>query len=446
MENRTSPFAVRKEGFDLSRAITEANRCLLCFDPPCSKGCPAGTNPGQFIRKLRLRNITGAIRTIKESNIFGGACGALCPTEELCEKECAATGIDRPIEIGRIQQALIEHGQKTGFTPLKPADSPKEKKVAVLGSGPAGLTCAAELAKEGYPVTVFEARPEPGGVLRYGLMPYRMDPDLLQGEIKDIESLGVEIRCSSPVKGEKAAEALLEKGYDALFLAPGLWSAKGFNEDGPPFKGRYSSVEYLAMIREERFAELESDFKGRRVAVIGGGDVAMECVQSASRLEAADVFLIYRRSFAQMPGEEHERIMALQSGVHFILLNQPSAYITDTSNRITGLKLNRTELGPEDLSGRRSPRPVQGSEWVLEIDTVIEAIGNQAEPGSAAWYPSVKTDQQSLIQADQNSAQTSARGIFAGGDIVRGPALVVTAVEDGKKAARSIMEHLTSQL
>ena len=442
---RDDLFATRKHDFGLPQAIAEANRCLLCHDPPCSRGCPADTRPGEFIRKLRLKNITGAIRTIKDNNILGGACGALCPTEDLCEKECAATGIGRPIAIGKIQQALVVHAQNSGFNPLTPETAKMTQKVAVLGSGPAGLSCAAELAKSGYPVTVFEQRHEPGGALRYGIMPYRMDPELLRGEIEDIRSLGVQIRCDTRIQGPKGAEELLQQGFAALFLAPGLWSSRQLTANGPGLRGWYPSIAYLQSIREDRFAELQTEFSGKRVAVIGGGDVAMECVQSAQKLGAADVFLLYRRSYAQMPGEEQERLSALKNGVHFLLFNQPVALVTE-EGQITGLKCLRTELGPKDDSGRRSPRAIAGSDWILSTDIVIEAIGNQAEPESPSWYPSVETDSQNLIQFDQDRASTSVPGIFAGGDIARGPALVVTAVEDGKKAARSITAYLRQKV
>ncbi|MEJ2098154.1 MAG: FAD-dependent oxidoreductase, partial [Deltaproteobacteria bacterium] len=203
-------FEHMKEGFSLGQAMAETDRCLLCHDAPCSKACPADTDPALFIRKFHLKNITGAIRTIKENNILGGACGVLCPTARLCEAECSATGIDRPIQIGKIQRFLVEHAWETGFNPLQKADS-RPEKIAVVGSGPAGLSCAAELAKAGMQVTVFEARPEPGGVLRYGVVPYRFDLAFLENELKDIKKLGVEFKCNAPIAGPRAAENLLEE-------------------------------------------------------------------------------------------------------------------------------------------------------------------------------------------------------------------------------------------
>jgi NADPH-dependent glutamate synthase beta subunit-like oxidoreductase len=437
------------KGLDLIQAISEADRCLLCHDAPCSAACPAETQPAEFIRKLRLKNITGAIRTIKENNILGGACGVLCPTSRLCEEKCSAMfkslnrpdGADRPIQIGKIQRFLIEHSWQRDFKVFtKPA--PRKEKIAVVGSGPGGLSCAAELAKDGYQVTVFEAKPEPGGVLRYGVVSYRFDLDFLEHEMKDIKSLGIAFECNAPIQGKDGAEKLLKEGYDAVFLAPGLWEAASIKPAGKDIDGLFSSVDYLAALRDGRFEEMERKLKGKTVAVIGGGSVAMDCIESAVRLEAKDVYLIYRRSYSQMPAEADERVEALESGVHFLLLNQPLDYVTDDQNRLTGLKLVRTRLGEPDASGRRAPEAIDGSEWQMNADVVIEAIGNIAAEDSPQWYPNVDIDEKKLIKADPETGKTSVKGIFAGGDIVRGPALVVQAVQDGKVAAAAIKEYL----
>jgi NADPH-dependent glutamate synthase beta subunit-like oxidoreductase len=441
-----------RKGLDLAQAIAEADRCLLCHDAPCSNGCPADTQPAEFIRKLRFKNITGAIRTIKQNNILGGACGVLCPTSRLCEEKCSAMfksqnrpeGADRPIQIGEIQRFLIEHSWERGFSVFEKPE-PRSEKIAVVGSGPGGLSCAAELAKDGYQVTIFEARPEPGGVLRYGVVSYRFDMDFLKHEMEDVKSLGIKFQCNSPVEGQSAAEQLLKDGFDAVFLAPGLWDAATIKSGATDIQGLYSSVEYLAALRDGRFDKMEKTIKGKTVAVIGGGSVAMDCIESAVRLGAKDVYLIYRRSYSQMPAEPDERIEALEAGVHFLLLNQPLDYVTDDQNRLKGLKLVRTELGKPDDSGRRSPVEIAGSEWNMEADIVIEAIGNKAPDESPEWYPNVKVDGKKLIQVDPETGQTSVPGIFAGGDIVRGPALVVQAVQDGKVAARAIKAYLEKQ-
>ncbi|MGB5748557.1 MAG: NAD(P)-dependent oxidoreductase [Desulfobacterales bacterium] len=442
-------FKEMSKGLDLAQAIAEADRCLLCHDAPCSGACPAETQPADFIRKLRFRNITGAIRTIKKNNILGGACGVLCPTSRLCEEKCSAIfqsqnrpeGADQPIQIGKIQRFLIEHSWDRDFKVFaKPA--PRTEKIAVVGSGPGGLSCAAELAKDGYQVTVLEAKPEPGGVLRYGVVSYRLDLNFLEHEMNDIKSLGIKFECNAPVKGREGAEKLLKEGYDAVFLAPGLWEAASIRPAGKDIDGLFSSVDYLAALRDGRFEEMERKLQGKTVAVIGGGSVAMDCIESAVRLGARDVYLIYRRSYSQMPAEADERIEALEAGVHFLLLNQPLDYVTDDQNRLNGLKLARTRLGEPDASGRRAPEKIEGSEWVMNADVVIEAIGNIAAEDSPEWYPNVDIDDKKLIKVDPESGKTSVEGIFAGGDIVRGPALVVQAVQDGKVAARAIKKYL----
>jgi len=433
--------SIEEKGFDLGQAMAEANRCLLCYDAPCSKGCPAETDPGTFIRKLRMRNVTGAIRTVKQNNVLAGACGVLCPTSELCEKECSATGIDRAIQIGKIQRFLIEHSWALGFKVFeKPA--PRKEKVAVVGSGPAGLSCAGELAKGGFQVTVFEVFPEAGGIIRYGVPSYRFNRSFLEHELADLNELGVHFQCSSPIQGKEGAEKLLKEGFQAVFLAPGLWAPLLLKEAAPSLRGFFTATEFLARLREERFAELAPYIRGKQVAVVGGGSVAIDCVESSLKLGAQDVYLVYRRSWAQMPAEEQERVRAERQGAQFLLLNQPVDYQADGSG-LKGLKLRRTRLGEPDASGRRKPVEIPGSDWVLPVETVIEAIGSKPAPEARQWYPRVKVDGRGLIVAAADTGATSVKGIFAGGDIVRGPALVVQAVQDGKKAARAMREFLS---
>ena len=434
-------FQDMEKGIGLAHAIAEADRCLLCYDAPCSKACPAETDPATFIRKLRLRNITGAIRTIKDNNILGGACGVLCPTSQLCEKECSATGISQPIEIGKIQRFLVEYGWQNGFKVFEKPEVTKQK-VAVVGSGPAGMSCAAELAKEGYQVSIFAERGEPGGMIRFGVPAYRFDKKFLDNELQDLYDLGVEIRCNEKIEGSEGAQKLLADGYAAVFLSPGVWGTPRVIPGSDNMSGVITYPEFLVGVREERFEEFGKQVTGKTVAVIGGGSVAMDCIESASKLGAKDVYLIYRRSFAQMPAEEDERLEALQLGVHFLILNQPVEYLTDSSAKVKGIKLVRTQLGEADDSGRRKPVEIKGSEWVLEVDFVIEAIG-QVPDKDVDWSAAVKLDRKGLIVADPETGKTSNKRVFAGGDIVRGPGLVVEAVQDGKIAARAIAEALS---
>jgi NADPH-dependent glutamate synthase beta subunit-like oxidoreductase len=450
--NYAKNFRQMRKGFDLPQALAEANRCLLCHDAPCSKECPADTKPAEFIRKLRFKNITGAIRTIKTNNILGGACGELCPTHRLCEKACSARfasqkrpeGADSAIQIGKIQRFLVEHSWDLGFKVLEKGER-RPEKVAVVGSGPAGLSCAAELAKDGFRVTVFEARPEPGGVLRYGVVSYRFDNKFLKKELQDVRSLGVKFKCNSPIDSKTGADMLLKDGFDAVFLAPGLWAAASLVPKGKTINGVLSSVDYLSALRDGRFDQMVKKIEGKTVAVIGGGSVAMDCVESAVRLGAKDVYLIYRRSFSQMPAEPDERIEAQEAGVHFLLLNQPTGYSTDKRNRLKGIHLVRTQLGKPDASGRRSPVAIKGSEWLMQAHLVIEAIGNKAPAESPEWYPGVKVDERRLVKINRKTKKTNRKGVYAGGDIVRGPALVVQAVRDGKMAAAAITDYLNKE-
>jgi NADPH-dependent glutamate synthase beta subunit-like oxidoreductase len=427
-----------KKGFTLAQAVYEADRCLLCHDAPCSKGCPANTDPGTFIRKLRFKNVTGAIRTIKENNILGGACGVLCPTSRLCEKECSATGIGLPIKIGEIQRALVEHSWEIDFRVFgKPVA--RAEKVAVVGSGPAGLACAAELAKAGVGVTVFEERAEPGGVIRYGVPGYRFDRDFLEHELEDLRFLGVEFVCNKRIEGAQGAKKLLAEGYRSVFLAPGLWKAVALPE-GKGIAEVHDSVSFLAKLREGKAADLARQVEGKDVAVIGGGGVAIDCAESAKKLGARDVYLVYRRSFTEMPAEEDESVAALRGGIHFVMLNRPVGYSADARGGLSGLKLRRCRLGAKDASGRPAPEDIAGSDWVLDVQVAVEAIGNL--PDGADWSGGVKTDRRGLILIDAATGSSSAASIFAGGDIVGGPGLVVEAVRDGKTAARAILEAL----
>ena len=312
----------------------------------------------------------------------------------------------------------------------------------MVGSGPAGLSCAAELAKAGFQVTVFEAKAKAGGVLRYGVPAYRFAEEFLDRELKDLESLGVGFKCSTPIRGKGAAEKLLQKGYAAVFLAPGLWEPIRLKEPAQSMPGLFTATELLCALREGKQAQIGKAVKGKRVAVIGGGSVAVDSAESALKLGARDVYLIYRRSYTQMPAEEDEKQGLLQAGIQFLLLNQPVGYSAGPRGRLRAIKLVRTELGDNDLSGRRRPVEVPGSEWELPVEVVIEAIGAKPVSGAEVIYPSVKRTKGGLIAADPKTGATSAKMIFAGGDIVRGPALIIEAVKDGKAAAQAIRRRL----
>jgi NADPH-dependent glutamate synthase beta subunit-like oxidoreductase len=428
-------------GFTHAQAVAEAERCLLCVDAPCSKACPAATDPGRFIRKFRMKNTLGAVRTIKQANILGGACSVLCPTADLCEGACCATGLGAPVRIAELQRYLVEYGWKQGFDPFECAE-PTGPAVAVVGAGPAGLACAAELAKAGMKVTVFEARERAGGVLAYGVPEYRFSPSFLARELEDVTRLGIEIRCSTPIDGRNGVDKLLADGFKAVFLGIGCWDPVRLVQDGPDIPGVLPSMSFLSALRDGREAELAPAIKGKTVAVLGGGSVAMDCIGAAARLGAKDVYMVYRRSWAEMPARTDERLETLEVGAHFLLLSRPVGYVTDGSGRLSGLRIMRTRLGAAKPGGRRQPEDVPGSEYILEVDAVVEAFSAQPDADSPSWYPAVKVDDGRLVIVDPGTGATSVPGVYAGGDVVNGPDLVVHAVRDGKRAAKAIQEFL----
>ena len=428
---------MEEQNFTLNQAIKESERCLLCYDAPCSQNCPADTNPALFIRKLRFKNIKGAIRVIKNNNILGGVCGRLCPTSRLCEQNCSICPLENPIKIGKIQEALMRYYYQSNFKVFE-----KQKltglKVAVVGGGPAGIACAAEVAKAGHKTVIFEAKESLGGAVTYGVPSLRCSNDFLQKDLQDLQDLDVEIKTNSPIKGEKSVEDLLKKGFDAVFIGIGLWEPFFIKENNIP--GVLNSIGFLQL---ETDKSLIAKVKDKKIAVIGGGSVAIDCAEVALNMGAKDVYLIYRRSWSQMPAEEKEKVDAADKGVQFLLLNQPKKFIGDSV--LKGIEMVRTQLGKADSSGRRSPIEVTNSNWILNVDLAIEAIGNQAEEECITWFPNVATDKKNLIVVNEETGSTNVEGIFAGGDIVSGASLVVEAVKTGKKAGKSICKYLENK-
>ena len=420
-------------GYTFDQAMREAQRCLLCHDAPCSAGCPAGTDPGAFIRKMRLRNIKGAIRTVKQNNSFGGVCAVLCPTKRLCEQKCTATQIETPINIGRLQRFLVEHGWNIKFNPLEKAE-PSGGKVGVIGAGPSGLACAAELAKAGLRAVVFEAKGEPGGVLRHLLPAHRLDAQFLDREIEEIKNLGVEIKCSTPVEGKEGIENLFGDGFRAVYIASGTWKPVKLGIANRELEGIVTALDFL----ENKDAFLEN-FKDKNVMVVGGGDAAMDVAETAKMMGGREVYLVYRRSFNQMPADLERRQAALARGVHFLVLLQPVQYLGE-DGRVAGVKVVRNVLGENDESGRPRPVAAAGSEHTLEADFVVEALGFEPLEAGARLCSGLELSENNLIVVDGKTGRTSKKNIFAGGDAVRGPSLVVNAVADGKRAAARIIE------
>ncbi|MFH1352472.1 MAG: FAD-dependent oxidoreductase [bacterium] len=428
-----------KPNLTLAQAFAEAQRCLLCHDAPCSKECPANTDPGTFIRKLHLRNIKGAIRTIKENNILGGVCGAVCPTEKTCQKACSATEIDRPVEIGKLQRFLIEYGWETGFNPLKNTAG-KKTEVAIIGSGPAGLSCAAELAKAGINVTIFEKKEKPGGVLRYGIPEFRLSSKFLDREIEDIRMLGVKIKCNSKI-GANGVNNLKKKGFKAVFIATGLWNPYKIKMPGSGLKNVITATEFLESIRTSDRKKIISMVKNKNIAIIGGGSVAMDAANSCKELGSRKVYCLCLESPAEIPASKDD----LETARDNFVIIKPQCQVKEiigNGGSVAGIKGTETEWVKPNLFIPSNAREVPGTEFNLKVKAVIMAIGSGADPEIKNLCPGIKYKSNKLIDVKKDGVSTADKNIFAGGDIVRGPGLVAEAVQDGKEAAKKIIKCL----
>ncbi|MFH2009989.1 MAG: FAD-dependent oxidoreductase [bacterium] len=435
-----------EQGLTMNQALAEASRCLLCHDAPCAAGCPAGTAPDVFIRKLRFRNLKGAARVIKERNIMGGVCAVVCPTCSLCGAGCTAKGLDEPIKIGELQRFLVEYGWDVGFNPLQ-AGEPNGTKVAVVGSGPAGLTCAAELAKAGCQAVVFERRSAPGGMLQYGIPNHRLSRAFINREIEDITALGVEIRTGAAIETQADVDRLRADGFQAVFVATGAWKCSTLNVPHRDGAGLVDAMTFLMQAKDCDAGD-DSDFtasvKGKEVLVVGGGDTAMDAAVTARRAGARDVSIVYRRSFNEMPGAVGEKRMALEEGVHFVILTQPIDYVFE-DGKVRGARVVRTRLGATDASGRRRPEHLPDTEHTIGADLIIEAIGLTPDP-SIRKVTSLTVGDGERIQVAADQRASTELPMYAGGDAVRGASIVAKAVCDGKAAAEAILKELGMEL
>ncbi|MCI7249105.1 MAG: FAD-dependent oxidoreductase [Clostridiales bacterium] len=400
-------------GFNSRTALEEAARCLLCHDAPCSKGCPAGTNPAKFIRSIRFRNVRGAAETIRENNILGGTCARVCPYDNLCEEACSRCGIDRPIEIGKLQRFAIEQEEAYGMKVLSVPAEKKAGKVACVGAGPASLAVASELAKEGYDVTIFEREAKAGGVLTYGIVPSRLPQSVVDYDISKVEELGVKFVFNTEVK---AADL---EGFDAAFIGVGLWGPNLPGIEGIDLPGVYAAVDYLKAAR----SGAEGFNAGKRVLVVGGGDVAVDCAVTAKLQGAEDVKIVYRRTIEEAPGNLNEFQYALSLGIGMTTGMAPDSIVGDGKVEAVNFKGFRDEA----------------AKLTLSADTIVFATGQKAEDVSA--IAGVDVTDKKTIAADANGI-TNVDGIFSAGDIVNGGKTVVEAVAAGKVAAFSIMQYL----
>ena len=435
-------------GYDEETAVAEAERCLNCKVPQCRTGCPVGVNIPGFIAKIKARDYDGAIATIKESNSLPAVCGRVCPQENQCEKHCILGKKGEPVGIGRLERfaADREMAQNKEIVPIEFAKD--AQKVAIIGAGPAGLTCAGDLARKGYRVTIFEALHTAGGVLSYGIPEFRLPKDdIVKKEIANLEKLGVKIEVDVVVGQLYTIDELMEEeGFDAVFVGTGAGLPHFMNIPGENLNGVYSANEFLTrcnLMKAYRFPEYATPLRvGNAVAVVGGGNVAMDAARTALRLGAEHVYIVYRRGEDELPARREEAHHAKEEGVDFQLLNNPVEIMSDGKGWVRALKCIRMELGEPDESGRRSPKAVKGSEFELPVDTVVIAIGQGPNPIVASTTPGMETNKRGNIVADEETCATTKPGVFAGGDIVTGAATVILAMGAGKKAAAAIDSYL----
>ena len=435
-------------GYSLEVAMREAERCLDCKKPACKQGCPVEVDIPDFIRFIKTGDIDGAINKIKEKNALPAVCGRVCPQESQCESRCVLGKKGEPVGIGRLERFAADYELAKGTQEVQVAPA-TGKKVAVVGSGPAGLTCAADLARLGHKVTIFEALHVAGGVLMYGIPEFRLPKRIVQQEIENLKKLGVEIKTNAVIgKSLTVDELLEEEGYDAVFVGTGAGLPNFMGIPGENLNGVYSANEFLTrtnLMKAYLFPEYDTPIKvGEKVAVLGAGNVAMDAARTALRLGAKEVYIVYRRSRSEMPARIEEIHHAEEEGVQFFLLTNPTKIIGDERGWVKAMECLKYELGEPDESGRRSPVPIPGSEFVLEVDTVVVAIGQSPNPLVPRTTKGLEVGRKGNIIADE-MGKTTREGVWAGGDIVTGAATVIKAMGAGKNAAKAIHEYLLSK-
>ncbi len=426
-------------GFSTEDAIYEAQRCLECKTAPCVKGCPAEVKIPEFIDLIVKEDFAGAYQKILETNSLPAVCGRVCPQETQCQGNCVFNRTGKPINIGKLERFVADYARNNDIRPQAIVAPKKNKKIAIVGSGPAGLTCASDLVKAGYDVTIFEALHRAGGVLVYGIPEFRLPKNIIDHEIEGIKAMGVNIVTDFVVGETKSLDEIADE-FDGVFVANGAGSPKFMGIPGENLNDVYSANEFLTrsnLMKAYLFPEYDTPIKiGKKVAVIGGGNVTMDSARTALRLGAEEVHVVYRRTKAESPARVEEVEHAEEEGVIFDWLTLPVRVLGDEKGNVTGMECIRMELGEPDASGRRRPVPIEGSNFVMECDQVIDAIGTQANPLVKA--DGMEKNERGYILVDEVSKATTRKGIFAGGDIARGSATVILAIGDAKKAAQAI--------
>ncbi len=439
-------------GYSPDQAKAEASRCLQCPKKPCVDGCPVNVDIPDFIKAIAEDNMPEAVRILKNKNSLPGVCGRVCPQETQCEEVCTLAKQKAPVAIGRLERYVADWDQanKESVTPQPNPVKKTGKRIAVIGSGPAGLTAAADLAKMGHDVTIFEALHTAGGVLMYGIPEFRLPKEIVQAEVDYVASLGVDIKLDSVIGKIDTVDELLDNACDAVFLGTGAGLPMFMNVPGENLNGIYSANEFLTrvnLMKAYKFPEYDTPVKvGKKVAVVGGGNVAMDSARCALRLGADEVYIIYRRSEAEMPARREEVENAQEEGIQFKLLTNPKQFLGNADNWVVGAECYQMELGEPDESGRRRPIVKEGSEFVIDVDIVIIALGTTPNPLIVSTTDNLESTKWGTIVADENTGKTKKQKVWAGGDIVTGAATVISAMGAGKRAAASIDEYLRNEV
>jgi len=434
-------------GFTPELAVKEAERCLQCKKPSCMEGCPVSIDIPAFVSLIKEGDFTGSIRKIWERNSLPAVCGRVCPQEIQCEGQCILGKKGDPVGIGNLERFVADRERVLGKGDLPPRSKPTGKKVAVVGSGPSGLTVAGDLTLKGHEVTVFEAFHKPGGVLVYGIPEFRLPKEIVYSEVHFLERLGAKVECNTVVGRTVSVDELFEQGYDAVYVGVGAGLPRFLNIPGENLIGIYSANEYLTranLMKAYLFPEYDTPIvKGKEVVVLGAGNVAMDSARTAMRLGADRVRIVYRRSREEMPARAAEIHHAEEEGIEFFLLTAPVKFLGDEKGRVTCMDCLKMELGEPDESGRRRPIPIEGSNFRLECDLAVIAVGAGANPLLTQSTEGLDTTKWGYIIADPETGKTTKKGVWAGGDIVSGQATVILAMGAGRKASDSIHNYLT---
>ena len=433
-------------GYNMEEAVAESERCLNCKNAKCIAGCPVSINIPAFIQEVKAGNIEEAAKVIALSSALPAVCGRVCPQESQCEGQCVRGIKGEAVSIGKLERFVADWSREHGFVPAAP-EKTNGKKVAVIGSGPAGLTCAGDLAKLGYEVTIFEALHEPGGVLTYGIPEFRLPKKIVELEVNGLKALGVKIVTNVVIGRSMSIDDLFDDGFEAVYIGSGAGLPRFMGIPGESLKEVYSANEYLTRVNLMKAYQPGSTtpiYHARKVAVVGGGNVAMDAARSAIRLGAEEVYVLYRRSFEEIPARQEEVQHAQEEQIRFQTLTNPVEILGSDDGNVTGVRCIRMELGEPDATGRRRPVPVPDSDFVIDADCVIMAIGTSPNPLIKSTTGGLEVNARGGIVADENGC-TSRDGVFAGGDTVTGAATVIKAMGAGKIAAKSIDAYIQNR-